>query len=159
MRIRSTFDREKERIVARLNELRVEKEARAKDIDVEKAALEEIKAKRKSASFFSKLAGRSGPPTEPVEQKIREIEKSVASLEEEGTNLNKVRASIEREGGTPSGLYEQQWMRLDAIAVRLKELEAEVQEKSQLSKEREAATASLAEIISKLEPEKAVAEK
>ncbi len=157
--IRSTFDREKERIVARLNELRVEKEARAKDIDVEKAALEEIKAKRKSASFFSKLAGRSGPPTEPVEQKIREIEKSVASLEEEGTNLNKVRASIEREGGTPSGLYEQQWMRLDAIAVRLKELEAEVQEKSQLSKEREAATASLAEIISKLEPEKAVAEK
>ena len=89
--------------------------------------------------------GRSGPPTEPVEEKIRELEKGSASLEEEALNLQSVRASIERDGGTPSGLYEQQWLRLDAIGTRLKELEAEMQEKSQLAKEREDATAALAE--------------
>jgi len=151
MEIMSTFDREKERIVARLNALRAEKEGRAKDVEAEKAALQEILAKRKSASFFSKLVGKSGPPTEPTEQKIRELEKAMASLDEEGMNLNKVRASIEREGGTPSGLYEQQWIRVDAIKARLKEIDVEVEEKLQLAKEREAAMASLSETISKIE--------
>ncbi len=150
--IRSTFDRENERISARLVTLRAEKEGNAKELGEQKTALEGIRAQRKSASFFSKLVGRSGPPTEPVEEKIRELEKGSASLEEEALNLQSVRASIERNGGTPSGLYEQQWVRLDAIGTRLKELEAEMQEKSQLAKEREDATATLAEAVSKIEP-------
>jgi hypothetical protein len=150
--IKSTFDREKERITARLVTLKVEKDGKGKEIEAQKAALEEIRAKRKSASFFSKLVGRSGPPTEPVELKIKELEKGSASLEDEALNLQSVRASIERDGGKPSGLYEQQWIRLDAIGVRLTELEAEMQEKSQLAKEREEATASLAELVSKIEP-------
>jgi len=49
-------------------------------------------------------------------------------------------------GGTPSGRYEQQWIRLAAIGERLRELEAQLQERSQLAKERETATALLADI-------------
>jgi len=150
--IRATFDRENERISARLVTLRAEKEGKAKELGEQKTALEGIRAQRDSASFFSKLVGRSGPPTEPVEEKIRELEKGSASLEEEALNLQSVRASIERDGGRPSGLYERQWTRLDAIGTRLKELEAEMQEKSQLAKEREDATAALAEAVSKIEP-------
>jgi hypothetical protein len=152
MEIRTTLDREKERIMARLTALRAEKEGKTKEIEEQKVSLEEIKAKRRSASFFSKLAGRSGPPTEPVEQKIEELQKASSSLEEEALNLQSVRASIERDGGTPSGLYEQHWIRLDAIGARLGELETEMQDKSQLAKERESATGALAEVISRFEP-------
>jgi chromosome segregation ATPase len=157
--ITATLDRERERIGARLNTLRVEKEGNVKEIEQQKTALEEIRAKRKSTSFFSRLAGKSGPPTEPVEQKMRELDKASASLQEEALNLQSVRASIEREGGTPSGLYEQQWIRLDAIGTRLKELEAEMQDRSQLVKEREAAAGALADIISKLEPKESPEQK
>ena len=87
--IKSTFDREKERITARLVTLKVEKDGKGKEIEAQKAALEEIMAKRKSASFFSKLVGRSGPPTEPVELKIKELEKGSASLEDEALNLQR----------------------------------------------------------------------
>jgi hypothetical protein len=152
MEIRTTLDREKERIMARLTALRAEKEGKTKEIEEQKASLDEIRAKRKSASFFSKLAGRSGPPTEPVEQKIEELQKASSSLEEETLNLQSVRASIERDGGTPSGLYEQHWIRLEAIGARLRELEVEMQDKSQLAKERESATGALAEVISRFEP-------
>ena len=96
--IRSTLERERERIAARLNSLRVEKEGKVKEIEAEKKSLDEIKAKRKSASFFSRLAGRSGPPTEPVEQKIKELEKASSSLEDEAVNLWE-RPSVNREGG------------------------------------------------------------
>ncbi len=153
--IKTTFDREKERITARLVTLKVEKDGKGKEIEAQGAELEEIRAKRKSASFFSKLVGKSGPPTEPVELKIKELEKGSASLEDEALNLQSVRASIERDGGKPSGLYEQQWLRLDAIVVRLKELEAEMQERTQLAKEREEATTALAELVSKIEPKAA----
>lgn len=149
--IRSTFEREKERIISRLDAIKVEKDGKTKEMEEQKAALEQIKTTRKNASFFAKLMGRSGPPTEPVEKKIVELEKAMSSLEEEGMNLGKVRASIEREGGAPSGLYEQQWLRLDAIKARLTQLDAEMQERTQLAKEREEATSSLAATISKVE--------
>lgn len=149
--IRSTFEREKERIISRLDAIKVEKDGKTKEVEEQKAELERIRTTRKNASFFAKLMGRSGPPTEPVEKKIGEIEKAVSSLEEEGMNLSKVRASIEREGGTPSGLYEQQWLRIDAIKARLTQLDSEMQEKTQLAKEREEATSSLAALISKIE--------
>jgi chromosome segregation ATPase len=151
--IRSHLAREMERITARLAELRVEKEGSGKEIEEQKAALEEIRAKRRSASFFARLSGRAGPPTEPVEQKIGELEKQSNALEEEALSLQSARASIQREGGKPTGLYEQQWVRLDAIGARLKELEAEVQERTQLAKEREVATAELTESLSAFDPE------
>ena len=151
--IRATLERERDRIASRLAAIKVEKDGRARDVEEQRAALAEIQEKRRSASFFSRLAGRAGPPTLPVELKIQELEKASSSLEEEALNLQSVRASLEREGGAPSGLYEQQWLRIDAIGVRLKELEAEMQEKTQLAKERETATAVLADAISKIEPE------
>ena len=49
MEIKSTFDREKERITARLVTLKVEKDGKGKEIEAQKASLEEIRAKRKSA--------------------------------------------------------------------------------------------------------------
>ena len=149
--IRTTMDREKERIIARLIALRVEKDGKAKEIVEQQAVLEEMRAKRKSASFLSKLSGRSRQPTEEVEQKIAGLEDGVASLEEEAVGLQGDRASLERAGGTPPGRYEQQWVRLAAIGERLRELEAQLQERSQLAKERETATALLADIISRFE--------
>jgi len=148
--IRSTFDRERERILARLAELRAAKDGKGKEIEEQKAALEEIRNTRKSASFFAKLAGRAGPPTEPVEQKIKDLEKASSLLDEEALNLQSVRASIEKEGGTPAGIYASQWTRLDAIAVRLKELESERETKVQLAKERETAAKELEDAVSKV---------
>src|SRR5208283_3330956 len=46
--IRSSLDREKERIMARLVALKVEKDGKGKEIESQRGALEEIKAKRKS---------------------------------------------------------------------------------------------------------------
>ncbi len=146
------LEKEKQRILARAVAVRVEKEAKAKEVEGQRAELKTIEEKRKSASFFSKLVGRSGPPTAPVEQKIKELEKASIALEDEAVNLQRERSSIEREGGTPSGPYEQQLLRLDGIAVRLEELEAETQEKMQLTSEREAATAELARLIEGLGP-------
>jgi hypothetical protein len=149
--IRSTIDREKERIIARLITLRVEKDGKAKEIAEQQVVLEGMRAKRKSASFLSKISGRSRQSTEEVEQKIAGLEKEVTSLEEEAVGLQSDRASLERAGGTPSGRYEQHWIRLGAIGERLRELEAQLQERSQLAKERETATAVLADIVSRFE--------
>jgi predicted nucleic acid-binding Zn-ribbon protein len=149
--LRATMDLEKERIIARLITLRTEKDGKAKEIVEQKTTLEEMRAKRQSASFLSKLSGRSRQPTEAVEQKIAGLEKGIASLEEEVVGLQSDRTSLERAGGTPSGRFEKQWKRLGAIGERLRELEAQLQSRSQLAKERETATALLAEIISRFE--------
>jgi hypothetical protein len=157
--ITAKLEREKQRIIERSVAIRVEKEGKGKEIEDQRAELRSIEEKRKSASFFSKLVGRSGPPKEPVETKISELEKAVAALEAEALRLQGERSSVEREGGTATGPYEQQWLRLDAIGARLKELEAETQEKMQLAKEREAATAELASVVEGLEPKEAPAQK
>ena len=149
--MRAMMDREKERIIARLITLKVEKDGKAKETVELQAVLEEMRAKRKSASFLSKLSGRSRQPNEVVEQKIEGLKKGVVSLEEEAVVLQSYRASLERAGGMPSGRYEQQWIRLAAIGNRLRELEAQLQERSQLAKERETATALLADIVSRFE--------
>jgi hypothetical protein len=149
--MRSMMDREKDKIIARMITLRSEKDGKAKEIVEQQVLLEEMKAKRKSASFLSKLSGRARQPTEEVEQKITGLQRGVTSLEEEAVDLQSDRASLERAGGAPSGRYEQQWVRLAAIGERLRELEAQLQERSQLAKERETATALLADIISRFE--------
>jgi hypothetical protein len=156
--IMAELEREKKRVMDRSVAIRVEKEGKAKEIEGQMAELKSIEEKRKSASFFSKLVGRSGPPKEPVEQKIKELEKGSAALEEEAQALQRARSSLEREGGTPSGPYEKQWLRVDEIAARLKELEAETQEKMQLAKEREAATAELSWLVGGQEPKSGVAQ-
>jgi hypothetical protein len=145
--IRTKLEREKERILARLSEMRTQNERQSKELEAEKSKLIQLNTERQSASFFSKLMGRGGPPTEPVETKIEELGAALKALEDEETGLNTARDSIERRGTDSPDPYADDWRRLNDIAEQIVALEGELQQKLQREKERADAADSLAKMV------------
>lgn len=152
--IRSKMQEESERISARLSAIGADKVGRSKELEEEKEKLKGVQEERKSASFFSRLMGRGGPPTEPVETRIAELEKGLKMLEEEALNLQTVRKSLEGRSLSGGGLHDGLWDRVEALAAKLEELDDAKQVRLQLAKEREDAMSALRDLVSKVNVEK-----
>ena len=145
--IRLRLQREKERVSARLGEIRTDHERKSKELEVEKTSLVQLVQERQSVSFFSKLTGRRGPPTKPLEDKIEGLSSTLNALEEEEKSLNTAWDSIQKRGTDSPDPYAEDWRRLNEIGQQIVILDNELQEKLQRSKEREEATDELAKMV------------
>ncbi len=153
--IRAKLKEESARIAERLSAIGGEKTGKAQELDEERKNLQKLRDERKSVSFFSRLVGKSGPSTEPAEKRVKELENGLKMLEEETTNLQAVRKSIEGAKDAAGGIYADLWVRLGALEKKTEELDDLRQARLHLAKEREEASESLRKVISelKLEPE------
>ena len=145
--IKTKLDRESERIAARMIEVRNDNERQSKALESETAKLVQLNAEREQVSFFSKLLGRGGPPTKPVEDKIGELKSLLSSLEAERTSLGNARDSIDRRPSPAEDPYAGDWKRLDEVGEQIARLEAETQEKMQRAEARAEAASELTRII------------
>jgi len=151
--IRAKLKEESERISARLSAIGGEKTSKSKDLDEERAKLRTINLERSRASIVSKLFGRSGPPAEPQEKRVKELEDALKMLEEETTNLQTVRRALEGAREAAGGIYEDLWKRLEALEKRTAELVSMREVRMQLVEEREKAASALHKSISDLKLE------
>jgi SMC interacting uncharacterized protein involved in chromosome segregation len=148
--IKAKLKEESERIASRLSAIGGEKTGKAQELEQEKLNLKKVEEERRSVSFFSKLVGKSGPSTEPVQKKVQELENGLRMLEEETVNLQTVRKSIDGVKSAAGGIYEDLWRRLEALGAKLTELDAVREAQLQLGHEREEATEALRKVISEL---------
>jgi hypothetical protein len=154
--IRRKLKDEEERIASRLSAIGGEKTGKSQELEEERVKLEKVKEERKSASFFSKLVGKSGPSMEPSQRRVSELETGLSLLEEETVNLQLLRRSVEGGRSASGGAFDELWKRLTALEIKLRELGLAREDRVQLLHEREEATGALRKIISelKLEEEK-----
>lgn len=151
--IRAKLKEESERIAARLSAIGGEKTSKALELDQERANLKKVEEERRSVSFFSRLAGRSGPSAEPVKKKVADLENGLKTLEEETQNLQTVRKSIDGAKSAEAGIYADLWKKLEVLDAKIGELDLAREGKIQLQHEREEATEALRKIISELKLE------
>jgi len=149
--IRSKLKEEGERVSSRLSAIGGEKTAKSKELEEAREKLRTINQERDKASFVSKLFGRSGPPVEPQEKEVKELEQSLKMLEEEAIKLQTVRRSLDGPKQAAGGIYEDLWKRLEALEEKTAELEGVREVRMQLLEERKKATDSLVKVISALE--------
>lgn len=148
--INAKLKEETERISSRLSAIGGERTGKSLELGEEKRNLQKLQEERSRVSFFSKLVGRSGPSTEYVEMKVRDLEAGLKMLEEEAAKLQAVRRSIEGTKDAPGGVYADLRTRIEALEKKAKELDALREAKMQLAEEREKASEELRKIISEL---------
>ena len=148
--IRAKLKEEGERISARLSAIGGEKTSKSKDLEDEKVKLQAINLERSKVSIVSKLFGRSGPPAEPQEKRVKELEDALRMLEEETSNLQAVRRALEGAKEAAGGIYEDLWKRLEALEKRTTELASLREARMQLLEERERASQAVHKAISDL---------
>ncbi|MDA4122969.1 MAG: hypothetical protein OK456_07310 [Thaumarchaeota archaeon] len=146
--VKNRLDLETDRVAARIVEVRNENERHSKELESEKSKLEKLNEERKQVSFFSKLVGKKGPSTRPVEDRMTELKLLLASLEAERVSLANARESINRNPTPGTDPYGEDWKRLDEAGKRIGELEAEVKSRMQRSQERADAAERLAKLVS-----------
>lgn len=129
----------------KLNSLREQRDACAKELKAKRQELLEITEARQSRQFFSRLM-RAGPSPRDAESKVKELEVKLGELEDEIERSRKARAA---ESG---GAIEAQ-RRLDAARAKLLELQSSRRDEVQLSKEREMATQTISSIIASMKLE------
>jgi len=137
---------------ARLASLREERDACAKDLKLARERLAELKEAKRSRQFFSRLIG-GGPPTEPAEARVAELEAKQSRLDSEIDHQRKARTGVvdsSSQGGEPARLEAQ--MKLQDVRKRLEELRSARESKLQLSHEREVATKTISDLISSMRP-------
>lgn len=149
--IRTKLKEESERIAARLSAIGGEKTSKTRELEEERKNLQLLEEQRRSVGFFSRLMGRSGPPLEPVQKKVRDLEDGLRMLEEETLNLQTVRKSLDGAKEASGGIYEDLWKRLDALESRTVELNKTREARMELLEERLNATEELHRIISELD--------
>ena len=150
--IKMKLEREKERISARLVEMRNERDRKSKELENEKSSLERLIQERKSVSFLSKLAGRRGPSTKPLEDKIDGLKSTLLALEQEEKSLNTAWNSIQKRGTDSPDPYAADWRRLNDIGNQIDVLRKDLEERLQRAEERNGAAESLVRLISIVKP-------
>ena len=140
---------ERDRTKAKVDELQKELAKLNAELEDEKARSANPPAPERSGSFLRRLFG-AGPASAAKEQSDRrdELEKRLQSLQGEITEQQKVLKSIDQR--SPTSPMAEDWKTLETLQARLRELESERLEKVQLVKEREEFTASIANVISRV---------
>jgi len=134
----------------KLASLRDERDACGRDLKLEKERLDEIREAKQSRQFFSRLV-RAGPSTEQPEKRIEELEAKLSRLEEEIDRSRKVRSALaSSSAGEGHSAYPEAEQRLEDARDKLISLQEARKDKIQLTKEREAATKTISELISSM---------
>ena len=140
---------ERDRTRAKIDELQKEVMNLTAELEEVKARSANPPAPERSGSFFRRLFA-SGPPSANKEQSDRrdELEKRLQSLQGGISEQQKVLKSIDQR--SPDSPMAEDWEKLETLQARIRELEGEKLEKVQLVKEREEFTASIANVISRV---------
>ncbi len=147
---RAALEELERKAAERLASLREERDACAKDLKVEKEKLEELRAAKQSRQFFSRLV-RSGPSTEQSEKTVESLEAKLNKLGEEIERSRKARSVLgATDEGKGEAAYPEAERRLEDARNRLISLQEDRKDRVQLTKEREAATKAISEMISSL---------
>jgi hypothetical protein len=135
---------------ATLASLKGEREACANDLKIERKKLAELREAKQSRQFFSRLLS-AGPSTEQAETRVAELERKHSKLEEDIDRLRKARSALAE--GDPA--YVEALRRLDAARDKLADLQSAREVSRQLTREREIATKTIAEVVSSMELDRA----
>jgi hypothetical protein len=145
--IKTKLDRESQRIATRLIEVRNDSERQSKALESEEADLAKLNAERQQASFFSKLLGRRGPETKPVEDKVKELKSLLSALESERESLANARDSIDKRPNPAEDPFGSDWKRIEEVGGQIAQLEAEMNERMQRAEDRSKAATDLTAVI------------
>jgi DNA repair exonuclease SbcCD ATPase subunit len=133
---------------SKIDELRTELATRSAELEAKKRQLASMASERRTDSIFKRLFGRNPtPPVSATEDEVEEIESKLRSLAKEILEEKKSLKSIDdRSSESP---WVEEWRKLESRQSERKVLENERLEKSQLVREREELTTSIADLISK----------
>ncbi|HME18670.1 MAG TPA: hypothetical protein VKF15_02910 [Nitrososphaerales archaeon] len=133
---------------SRIDELRTELATRSAELEEKKKQLSSLASERRSDSIFKRLfGGNSTLAVNATESEVEEIESRLRILASGILEAQKSLKSIDKHSESP---WAEEWRRLESLQAKRKELENERLEKSQLVREREELTASIASTISKI---------
>jgi len=138
---------ERARTESRIDELHDELTSCSAELEKEKAKSAKLLASERSVSFFGRLLGRT-PASEGKnpQDRLKESEAKLQFLTDQIAVQQKALKSIDQR--SPKSPLAEDWKTLELLQTKVRELEDERLERTQLVKEREKVTASLAEIIS-----------
>lgn len=140
---------ERSLIVSKISDLKSEQTRLSAELKLEQGRALEAGPAENTNSFFRRLLGGKKAPARANEEKVRELESKLDALPDKVRDQQKQLKLIDLRS-IDSRLAEE-WSQLDAMQSRLKELEKERLEKTQLVKERSELMGSMAEAISKLD--------
>lgn len=138
----AALEGERNRIHARLEEIDLENNRLAKEMENVRSAQEGQDGDEKSTSFFGRLLGRDKHQREAAEEKLEESQSMLKTLEDEASVL---RADLERLDSAREGSPAQ---KLAVAKSRIGEAQSRREQTMQLSQEREALTSELIGLIS-----------
>ncbi|MDG6987814.1 MAG: hypothetical protein JRN21_00620 [Nitrososphaerota archaeon] len=135
--------------VRRVAELKTEEARCSGELEEERRRVAGEAPPLPKGSLFSRLLGRSKTPAKVSENRIRELGAKLAALSEEIAEQKKQLKLVDLH--TPGSPFVEDWTQLDSMQTRLKGLEAEKLERTQLVAERAEMMGSMAEAISRIE--------
>jgi hypothetical protein len=145
--IENKIESERARTTSRASELRGEEARLSADLERERRRVASAASVQNNGSFLNRLLGRP-TPTKTSESRIKLIESKVSSLQNELLDLQKHLKTIDPR--TPQSPFAEDWSRMESMQSRLKVLEEEKLDATQLVKERVGMTASIADAISRI---------
>jgi hypothetical protein len=147
--VEGRIEAEKARIACRIIELKDEQTRCSTNLAQEQRRISDLATEPRSDSFFKRLfAGNSKTSTKNTETKVQELESRLHALPDEILGQQRHLKSVEM--GSPGSPLAEEWSVLDSLQAKLQALEDERLERVQLVKEREQATASIADAISRM---------
>lgn len=146
---RAVMEEAETKTAARLASLREERDKATKDLKSKREKLAEIQEARQSRQFFSRLF-KSAPSTEEAEASVRQLEARLREIEEEIDRSRKARAAGEDDHGKDDPAYQEAQRRLEAARASLLRMQSAIRDRSQLTRERETATQTIAAVISSM---------
>jgi hypothetical protein len=144
-RIEGAMEAERDRIAAKITDLKAERARCSSDLDAERARAAAAVEAQKSDSFLGRLLGRKSPADDP--ERIESLEARLAALSAEVAEQQRLLKDVDVRA--TEGRFAGEWERFGAAQARLDELEKERAERADLVKERAELTASIADAISK----------
>lgn len=140
---------ERDRVKARIDGLRKDVAKCTEELEKEQPQAAVQPLPERSGSLLRRLfAGRQASATREETDRRAELEKKLQSLQAEISAQQEVLKSIDQQ--SPASPIAEDWKALESLQARIRELERERLEKTQLAKEREEFTASIADAISNI---------
>jgi len=146
--IEDRIEGERAHVISKISELKAAQARYSDELEREKARVTADTGVQSPDSLFDRLLGRNKTPTKISESRIRELESKLAILPNEVLEQQKQLKMIDLR--SPESRFDEDWKRLESMQTRLKELENEKLDRTQLVKERAETTGSIADAISRI---------
>lgn len=146
--VENAIDEERNRVSSKISNLKDEEARCSEELAQEKRRISELTTAQSSDSFFKRLlGGNTKASTKNSESKVKELQSRLDAFPGEILEQQRLFKSIDQPAESPLA---EKWKELESLQTSLKALEREKLEKTQLVKERQEITASLADAISRM---------